>query len=325
MMDNHHTERRVYAIGETVLDLVSMPAQRTQEGNSGFTFQAVPGGSVLNASVSLGRMGLEVHLLSEFGGDKAGNLIDEFLKNNAVRTSYLIRHPEHNTSLALAFLDIDRNASYTFYHDSPGQLQEINIPDFQKNDILLFGSFYSVKPSRRDFLLKVLRKAVDAKSFLYYDLNIRKAHTGEMETLMPSYLNNITVSTVVKGSDEDFYNLLGITDPEIVYEKMSRYCKNLIITSGSGPVQVYTPNIYKTYPVPEIKPVSTIGAGDNFNAGFIYGLATSAIDSNNISGISVSYLDRMIGCGLAFATEACLSSDNYIKGNLEPDFWKKYI
>jgi fructokinase len=311
-----HLNRKVYALGETVLDMVS---------DGGFSFNAIPGGSVLNASVSLGRMGIDVNLISEFGDDNAGKLIDDFLKTNAVDTGYSLRHSNRKTSLALAFLDNARNATYSFYHDSPEKLDASNIPAFQNNDVLLFGSFYAVNPNRREFLLKIMQKATEARSLIYYDLNIRKAHSGNMEVLMSSFLNNIAISTIVKGSDEDFYNLFSLTNPESIYEKVNAYCKILIITYGSEPVKVFTPEYTRTFKVPEIVPVSTIGAGDNFNAGFLYGIVTSGTRIENISKVSVSDLDRMIGCGLAFATETCLSSENYISGNFQPDFWKKYI
>jgi fructokinase len=316
MADYHHDRRKVYALGETILDLVS---------DGGFSLQAVPGGSVLNASVSLGRMGIAISLISEFGADTAGNLIDAFLKTNGVHTDYCIRYPHNKTSLALAFLDRVKNASYSFYHDSPEQLTEINIPVFQNTDILLFGSLYSVKPDRRFLLLQVLQKAVQAKSVIYYDLNIRKINTGDMDSLMPSFLNNMAMATIVKGSDEDFYQLFGLTDTAAIYEKVRWYCEILIITAGSNPVKVFTPNYYRTYRIEKIIPVSTIGAGDNFNAGFIFGFATSDIDLKKSKTIPVAEMDRMIGCGLSFATETCLTKENYIQGNTEPDFWKQYI
>lgn len=316
MAGNNNSSRKVYALGETVLDLVS---------DGGLTLKAVPGGSVLNASVSLGRMGIDINLISEFGTDKAGDMIDGFLKSNGVQTSYLIRHHDHKTSLALAFLDSAKNATYSFYLDSPEKLEATNLPQIGNNDILLFGSFYSVKTNRREFLLKILQKAVEAHALIYYDLNIRKAHSRDMEALMPSFLNNIAVSTIVKGSDEDFINLFGLTDPVAIYERVRPFCKILIITNGSRPAIVFTPYHNKTYDVLKISPVSTIGAGDNFNAGFVYGLATSEIDAKNISEISVNDLDMLFGCGLAFATKTCLSAENYIEGNFEIDFWKKYI
>jgi hypothetical protein len=76
------------------------------------------------------------------------------------------------------------------------------------------------------------------------------------------------------------------------------------------------PGMKRSYQVREITPVSTIGAGDNFNAGFIYGLATSGVNARNISGKIPAEIDRMVACGLAFAADTCLSADNYITENL---------
>jgi fructokinase len=316
MKDSHLTKGTVFAFGETVLDLVS-------EG--GFTLQAVPGGSVLNASVSLGRMDVDIQLISEFGADKAGNLIGGFLEANSVQTDFCIRYPDNKTSLALAFLDEAKNASYSFYHDTPEKITGAKIPFFQDKDILLFGSFYAVKPGRRAFVSNVIKHAAAARSVIYYDLNIRKAHAKEMDSLIPSFIENMASATIVKGSDEDFYHLFGMTDPNAVYEKVRQYCKILILTAGAKPVHIFTPNFNKAYDIKAIVPVSTIGAGDNFNAGFIYGLYTSGFDALRINDVAGSEIDRMAGCGLAFATEACLSAENYIHGNFEPDFWERYI
>ncbi len=308
--------RKVYALGETVLDLVS---------DGGYTLRAVPGGSVLNAAVSLGRMGTGINLISEFGADQAGIMISNFLNTNHVHTEFCTRYADNKTSLALALLDNNRNATYSFYHDSPVTLQYSKLPDFGRDDILLFGSYYSVKKERREFVLKVLQKAVEAKSIIYYDLNIRKAHAAEMDQFMPSFMNNISVATIVKGSDEDFYHLFGISDPEEVYEKISKYCKILIVTNATRPVKVFTPSCCRTYNVIEIIPVSTIGAGDNFNAGVVYGLATSGLDATQLASISDQEMDRIISCGLDFAAEACLSNENYIRADFKPDFLNKYF
>lgn len=307
-------------MGETLLDMVSLPQKNSEFGNEAYMFQAVPGGSVLNASVSLGRMGSDIQLISEFGNDKAGDLIDDFLKKNSVKTTFCSRYTNHKTSLALAFLDQSKNASYTFYHDSPDSLLKKNIPAFKQDDILLFGSFYAVKPERRTLILSVLKNAVEAKATIFYDLNIRKNHADKMGGLMSSYLNNISVATVVKGSDEDFMNLLGSTDPESVYKEISKYCKILIITNGKKPVHVLMPGFHKMYSIPEITPVSTIGAGDNFNAGFIYGLSTTGYNAGQMADIPEKEIDRMVGCGIAFSTETCLSAENYIPGNFAPEF-----
>lgn len=316
MVDHQKNKRLIYALGETVLDLVS-------DGTD--ALKMVPGGSVLNASVSLGRMGSMVSLLSEFGTDKAGEYISNFLKKNCVDTNQCFRFPHHKTSLALAFLDEEKKASYSFYHDSPEHILEPSIPDITKEDILLFGSFYSVKPGRRDFIRSLLRKAVSAGATIYYDLNFRKDRTADLASLIPDYMENISAATIVKGSDEDFLNLFGMSDPDEIFRKVCNSGNILIITRGDKPLKVYTPAFSKTYAIPSIKPVSTIGAGDNFNAGFLYGLSETSFRAAELVNIPESAMDTMIGWGLAFATEACLSHENYISGKLEPETWKKYI
>lgn len=316
MIEITSRNRRVFALGETVLDLVS---------DGGYGMQAIPGGSVLNASVSLGRMGIDVSLISESGNDKAGDFIQNFLMLNHVNTDFYLRHTHHKTSLALAFLDSVKNATYSFYHDNPENLQVTDVPDFTKDDILLFGSFYAVKPDRRGIITQIIEKATQAGAVIYYDLNVRKAHSDNMVALMPSFLKNMASATIVKGSDEDFLILFGTTDPVSIYEKVSSFCNCLVITNGADPVKIFTGKYIKSYSIPVIKPVSTIGAGDNFNAGFIFGLIAAGKTAETMGDANGPELDRMVACGLAFAAETCLSDENYISGSFEPDFWKRYF
>ena len=49
-------------------------------------------------------------------------------------------------------------------------------------------------------------------------------------------------------------------------------CNTLILTDGARPIRVFSPHGCDTYPVKTIETVSTVGAGDNFNAGYIYAM-----------------------------------------------------
>ena len=74
--------RKIYGIGETVLDIIFKNGQPQA---------AKAGGSVLNSVISMGRIGLPVSFISEYGRDDVGNLIDTFLKDNGVNTSAVHR------------------------------------------------------------------------------------------------------------------------------------------------------------------------------------------------------------------------------------------
>lgn len=63
--------RKVIGIGETILDIIFRGEQPTA---------AVPGGSVFNGIVSLGRIGVPICFISETGNDHVGNIILNFMR-----------------------------------------------------------------------------------------------------------------------------------------------------------------------------------------------------------------------------------------------------
>ena len=69
--------RKIVGIGETILDIIFKNGQPRA---------AVPGGSVFNGIVSLGRMGENVAMITETGNDKVGDIIVDFMKANHVST-----------------------------------------------------------------------------------------------------------------------------------------------------------------------------------------------------------------------------------------------
>ncbi len=65
-------------------------------------------------------------------------------------------------------------------------------------------------------------------------------------------------------------------------------------------------------PVRTIKPVSTIGAGDNFNAGMMAALYMNGIKRDQLEKMGEAEWTKVISMGVDFASEVCMSYDNYI-------------
>ena len=91
-----------------------------------------------------------------------------------------------------------------------------------------------------------------------------------MPDVLPNIEENMRFASIVRGSMEDFEYLFGLQDADAIYERVGQYCKTLILTDGARSIRVYTSDGCETYPVAQIETVSTVGAGDNFNAGYIY-------------------------------------------------------
>ena len=67
-----------------------------------------------------------------------------------------------------------------------------------------------------------------------------------------------------------------------------------------------------TAAVPEIEPLSTIGAGDNFNTGLIWTLANHGVTKKVVNRLSVDIMEKILANGISFSAEVCMSYDNYI-------------
>ncbi len=303
----------IFTIGEALLDVIF-------ENNQPRT--ARPGGSTLNTSVSLGRLGIPVSFISEWGNDRIGNIIDTFLKENNVFTNYVYRYKDAQTILAMAFLNEQKDASYMFYKEFPKKRLNIILPEIKENDIVLFSSFFAINTDVRPALLKIIKKAREAGAILIYDPNFRNSHSDNMDILSDMISENISLVDIVRGSDADFFNVFKLKNSEETYKKIKeKGCNNLIYTASNNGVFVHSNNYKKQYSVPVIKPLSTIGAGDNFNAGIIYSLKTNNILKSEINNITKENWNKIVQNGINFAQEVCMHMDNYISS----EFVKNYL
>ena len=275
--------RKVIGIGETVLDIIF---------KGGKPIEAVPGGSSFNALVSLGRSGVNASFISEAGNDRIGEYVIQFLRDNGVDADNVSIFPDSKSPLSLAFLDDNNNADYIFYKDHPHDQLEFATPDIQPNDIVLFGSFFALNPVVRPQVAGFLEYAKEHGAILYYDVNFRASHQNDIMKITPNLIENQSSVDVL----------------------ISFYCKKFICTQGAEPVEVRAENGFaKSYPSEKTRTVSTIGAGDNFNAGFVFGLIKDGITREDIDrGLTEAQWDSLLASAQQFSSECCKDIYNYV-------------
>lgn len=304
--------RKVIGIGETVLDIIFRDDQ---------PISAVPGGSTFNAIISLGRSGVNTSFISETGNDRIGHHIIQFLKDNGCQSDAVSMYPGSKSPLSLAFLNEQNDAEYIFYKDHESDRLEFNYPQVNADDLVLFGSYYALNPVIRPQVKGFLEYAHQRGAILYYDVNFRSSHQHEVMKLTPNLLENFELADIVRGSAEDFEILFKKKDADTVYRsQISFYTKKFIYTRGAEPIELRAEGGFsKQYPVAKSATVSTIGAGDNFNAGFLFGLIKYGITRQDIkNGLTEEQWDGIIACGQQFSAEACKSLYNYVS----PEFGK---
>lgn len=296
--------RKVIGIGETILDILFRDGQPQA---------AVPGGSVYNAVISLGRMGQNVTFISETGNDRVGEMILANMRENGVDTANVNVFPEGKSPVSLAFLNERNDAEYIFYKDYPRQRLEVNMPEISSDDIIMIGSYFAITPVLRDKVKELLDRARDAGAIIYYDVNFRSTHANEAIKLMPTIIENFEYADILRGSTEDFQNMFRQPDADKVYsDHVEFYCPNFICTDADGDVRLRTKHVCKDYPVTPLKAVSTIGAGDNFNAGVVYGLLKYRVRLADLAELTEADWDAIIRCGMDFSADVCKSVSNSV-------------
>ena len=294
---------KIVGIGETVFDIVF---------KDGKPQAAVPGGSVFNAIISLGRTAgaaasasvagasvagasaagvsasggtvasstaarcaaPRVIMATQMGKDNASEIIIDFMQRNNVETTHAICVEGRQSTISLAMLDSRNDARYEFFRDSA--MPKFQTPDieFEPGDILLFGSFFAISPATRLQVRELVARARSQGAIIYYDINFRKGPHGNSPHIKEYIEENCALSTIVRGSSEDIGNIYGeCTAAEAYRDHISSLCSNFICTKGADSTEVFSPGFHAIYPVHKIETLSTIGAGDNFNAGVVYTLS----------------------------------------------------
>ena len=296
-------KRMVYTFGETIFDILY---------KDNIPVKSLVGGSLLNTSINLARRNILVSFCTELAEDTIGKIETAFLLQNRVDLSNCYFY-NGKSAVALAFLNEQNDASYSFYKYYPELRFNQNIPLFSNEDIFMFGSMNAFAETVVPILQKWVHRANENQCLVYYDINFRKNLQDTKKSIILKVENNILNSDIIKGSDEDFKAVFETNDCKYIYEQIVKDpSKMLILTRNSKAVQLVFRNQYFEFEVPVIVPVSTIGAGDAFNAGFITSMVKNNVWKSNLSCMSEIEILDALKLGVIFATEVCLSFDNYV-------------
>ncbi|MEI7664052.1 MAG: PfkB family carbohydrate kinase, partial [Bacteroidota bacterium] len=141
----------------------------------------------------------------------------------------------------------------------------------------------------------------------------------ELDRVKPLIMENIGFASLVRGSDDDFRHIFSAVDGRAAFAHVQQCgCPMLAYTRNSDGVEFLAPGCHLSLPVPPIDPVSTIGAGDAFNAGIIYAILLHTPLPQESSSLSGLPWQLILEAAIRFSEDVCMSLDNYIS----PEFAK---
>ncbi|HMM97025.1 PfkB family carbohydrate kinase [Phycicoccus sp.] len=255
----------VVVVGELLVDIVSHPDGRSAEH---------VGGSPANVAVGLARLGHDTHLACLVGEDERGRRCAEHVEAGGVHLLPGSRSPQHPTSTALATLDGSGAASYVF--DLHWDLPPVRLPAGTGH--LHTGSIATTLTPGDAEVEDAMRRA-RAQGTVSYDPNVRPTIMGDVDEVRPRVEHLVTLSDVVKCSEDDIEWLY---PGELASAVMARWAalgaSLTVVTLGGEGVVWRAATGEEARAAARIKDVvDTVGAGDSFMAGLLSGLLDSGL------------------------------------------------
>lgn len=278
----------VLAVGEALVDGVHRPDGSSAE---------LPGGSVANVALTLGRLGREVRLATWLGPDARGDLVRAWLAESGVG---LVEGSDgaERTSTAVATLDDGGSATYDF--DLTWQVPAATAAGAETLAVHAGSIAAMLEPGAAE--VSMLLDGARTTSTITYDPNARPAIMGPAEEVRPRVEALVQLSDVVKVSDEDLDWLYPGADPVAIAREWQAGTPALVVVTlgGKGAVAVADGGEVEVV-APRVEVVDTVGAGDSFMGALIDGLwehrLLGADQRADLNAVDITTVRRVLeGC-----------------------------
>ena len=211
-------------------------------------------------------LGARVAFIGRIGRDKFGEVVLESLKKSKVDTSMIKIDSEVGTG-ATVVLNVEEDRANTTY---PGAMDLLSINDIEEEDLKkakhLHFSSYFLQPGMWGDLGKLFRMAKKLGLTTSFDMQWDPAETWKLDfaDVLPGvdvFLPNETELSLLMQKDN-------LSD---AINAAKEFTNVLVIKRGNKGSQVcYKNELIDLPPFLNEEVVDAIGAGDSFNAGFIY-------------------------------------------------------
>lgn len=222
-------------------------------------------------------LGLRSGFIGIVGDDEFGDLLLNRLNKSGVDTKYVQIAKGYTTGIAFVmyYSSGERKFLYHLRHSAAGQLSldDVDYNFISKTKVLnIMGSALSINESLRNACYKAVEIAQDLGIMVTFDPNLR-SELLDVETIKKICKPVLKVSQVVFPSKNEAATLTGIKNPiKAAHVLLQEGPKIVVIKMGSTGALVLTKKKMIFEPAFKIAEVDPTGAGDVYDAAFLYGL-----------------------------------------------------
>jgi len=268
-------------IEKGIMQLVDRPRAETLYSAMENRVQA-PGGSVANTLAGLGDLGVNCAFIGRVKDDALGRFYAEGMQ--AEGTAFPnppVADVEAPTSRSMIFVTPDGERSMNTYLGAGADLGPEDVAEEVFSGVgLLFleGYLFDKVPGKAAFeaAARYARAAGGMAGITLSDPFCVERHRDDFKRLVAEELN------FVIGNEHEFKALYETEDLEAALAQAAAVCDLVVCTCSGNPVIAIRGAERAEVPVHTVVPVDATGAGDQFAAGFLYGLVTG--QSLEVSG-----------------------------------------
>lgn len=232
-----------------------------------------PGGSVANTLAGLGNLGLETAFIGRVRDDALGRFYaDEMAKGGTDFVNDPVAGGELPTSRSMIFVSPDGERSMNTYLGISAELGPDDVSENvagQAAILFLEGYLYDKPKGKEAFeaAAAACRKSGGKAGIALSDPFCVDRHRADFRRLVKSL-------DYVIGNEHEWKSLYETDDLGSALEQAAAESGLIVCTRSGHDVVLVEGDQTVTVPVAEVVPVDATGAGDQFAAGFIYGMAT---------------------------------------------------
>jgi sugar/nucleoside kinase (ribokinase family) len=265
-------DKKILVIGELNVDLIvsgmrAFPALGQEILADGL--YVVMGSSSAICAAGLARLGVKVDFLGKVGVDYYGGFVIDQLRLLGVGVDRVIRDSVIRTGLTISLTYPEDRALVTYLGCIPDlRVEEINTSILPRYDHLHVGSYF-LQRGLQAGLPELLRHARRNRLTISLDTG----HDPDGKWGDGNLLALLDLVDIFLPNQEEACAVARADDPEAALRKLTQHARLVVVKQGpSGAMSLQDGQIVRA-PGFRVETVDTTGAGDSFDAGFIYARA----------------------------------------------------
>lgn len=271
----------VTCFGELLIDMISTNTGSLVDSEG---FLKKFGGAPGNTASGLAKLGLPVSFIGKVGSDPFGHFLKASLEQYGVNTDGLVVSPDDRTTLAFVSLTEKGERDFYFFKGAHDTIipSEVSLPE--NTNIFHFGSLTQISVNANRTTEKLIGAAKKQGALISYDPNVREALWGDVHRARLIILDTAKKVNMLKVNEVEAQLLSKTTNVKDAAKKL--YTENLdilLITHGEKGSYYKTAQYEGAIAAPKVDVVDTTGAGDAFNAGFLFGLTETGKRASELS------------------------------------------